>query len=206
MGKALHKFGNSWSLWAGLVAIHVFFVVIVINDCLGNGLDVYLWTTFFLDGYEHMHWLTFQIRACKIKHLCALILGSLYLQRPPQRSCNPYIDPLYLLPSEIRVQVVAPHRSSESPACVLQSASSRLYTFLHLSFTSVTDLWAVPTAFTFSVIVFQIDCFFWFVKVLLNFDSKIGFCLTSLCMILTSITLKFWLLDFRRLCPCLQRK
>ena len=46
--------------------------------------------------------------SCKIAPLFALILGSLYLQRPPQRSCNPYIDPLCLLLSEIMVQVVAP--------------------------------------------------------------------------------------------------
>ena len=124
-----------------------------------------------------------------------MILGSLYLQRPPQRSCNPSTDPLCLLLSEIMVQVVVPHQSSESPSCVPQSASSRLYTCSSICLSLLLQIFGqCPQHLLFLLWSSKYIVFFWFVKLLLNFDSKIGFCLTSLWMTLTSITLKFWLL------------
>ena len=54
------------------------------------------------------------------------------------------------------VQVVPPPTSLLSLPPVFRKALASPHTFRHLSFTFVTDLWVVPTALTFSVMLFQI--------------------------------------------------
>ena len=110
----------------------------------------------------------------------------------PKRSCSPCTDQ-QCLPLSKRVEhVVAPTSLLRLPTVFRKLLFCVPHIFSHLSLTSITDLWAVPTALTFfNALPYS---FFFFGQIICKLSFENGFCLTSLWITHTSITLKFWLL------------
>ena len=112
----------------------------------------------------------------------------------PKRSCSPRTDQQCLPLSKRVEQVVAPTSLLRLPTVFLKLLFCVPHIFCHLSLTSVTDLWAVPTALTFFNALPYSFFFFLFCQIICKLCFENGFCLTSLWITHTSITLKFWLL------------